>query len=68
MNVAVDHRGGLDIRNPTSEKGQYVRFRVERDLVIVMSACPQDMAATNAGMPTDCEFQLSGTSVAPSTP
>lgn len=62
MNVAIDHRGGLELRNPTSEKGQYVKLRAETDLIVVMSACPQDMAATNAGMPTDCEFQLSGTS------
>ncbi|KAJ5586925.1 polysaccharide deacetylase family protein [Penicillium hispanicum] len=62
MNVAIDHHGGLDIRTPTSEKGQYVRFRAKTDLIIVMSACPQDLAAVNGGMPTDCEFQLSGTS------
>lgn len=60
MNVAIDHRGGLDIRNPTSEKGQFVTFRAEVPLLIVMSACPQDMAAVNAGMPTDCEYEVSG--------
>ncbi|KAJ5298544.1 uncharacterized protein N7443_006664 [Penicillium atrosanguineum] len=62
MNVTIDHRGGLELRAPTSEKGQYVKLIAETDLIVVMSACPQDMAATNAGMPTDCEFQLSGTS------
>ena len=60
MNVAIDHHGGLDIRNPTSEKGQYVTLKAETELIIVMSACPQDMAAVNAGQPTDCEYQLSG--------
>lgn len=60
MNVAIDHRGGLDIRVPTSEKGQFVTMRAETDLIIVASSCPQDMAPVNGGMPTDCEFQVSG--------
>lgn len=60
MNVAIDHHGQLDIRVPTSEKGQFVVFKAEADLIIVMSACPQDMAPVNGGMPTDCEYQISG--------
>lgn len=60
MNVAIDHHGGLDIRTPTSEKGQYVTFRAETDLILVMSACPQDIEPVNGGMPTDCEYRLSG--------
>ncbi|KAI1409878.1 glycoside hydrolase/deacetylase [Hypoxylon sp. FL1857] len=58
MNVVVDHRGGLDIRPPTSERGQYVVLRAETDLVIVISSCPQDMAPVNAGMPADCEYEV----------
>ena len=68
MNVAIDHYGGLDIRNPTSERGQFVTFRAETPLIIVMSACPQDMAAVNAGMPTDCEYQVSGAGEQPPAP
>lgn len=60
MNVAIDHRGGLDIRTPTSEKGQYVSLKAETDLIIAMSCCPQDMAPVNGGMPTDCEYYISG--------
>lgn len=60
MNVAIDHHGGLDIRTPTSEKGQSVTLKAEQDLIIVMSSCPQDMAPVNGGMPTDCEFVVSG--------
>lgn len=60
MNVAIDHHGSLDIRHPTSEKGQYVTMKAEQDLIIVMSACPQDMAPVNAGMPTDCEYRITG--------
>lgn len=58
MNVAVDHHGGLNIRPPTSEKGQYVVLKAETDLVIVMSACPQDLEPVNGGGPTDCEFEV----------
>lgn len=58
MNVAIDHHGGLDIRPPTSEKGQYVAMRAEMDLIIVMSSCPQDLAPVNAGQPMDCEYQV----------
>ncbi|KAK5557932.1 hypothetical protein LTR46_004110 [Exophiala xenobiotica] len=59
MNVGINHHGGLHIAPPTSEKGQYVTMQAQTDLIIVMSACPQDMAPVNAGMPTDCEYVVS---------
>ncbi|KAH7494215.1 hypothetical protein FOMA001_g2090 [Fusarium oxysporum f. sp. matthiolae] len=58
MNVAVDHHGGIDIRAPTSDKGQYVILRAEADLVVVMSACPQDMVNVNGDGPADCEYRV----------
>jgi uncharacterized protein YcgI (DUF1989 family) len=58
MNVAVDHHGGIDIRAPTSDKGQYVILRAEADLVVVMSACPQDMVNVNGEGPADCEYRV----------
>lgn len=58
MNVTIDLQGGLDIRPPTSEKGQYIVLRAETNLVLVMSACPQDMAPVNGGQPTDCEYEI----------
>ncbi|ETI21178.1 hypothetical protein G647_07522 [Cladophialophora carrionii CBS 160.54] len=67
MNVAIDHRSGLDIKAPTSERGQYVTMRAETDLIIVMSACPQDLAPVNGGMPTDCEYLVSGSGTASTT-
>ncbi|KAL1967302.1 hypothetical protein VTN77DRAFT_3348 [Rasamsonia byssochlamydoides] len=45
--------------NPsTCEKGQYVTFRAEMDLVLVMSACPQDMVPINGVdcRPRECHF------------
>lgn len=77
MNIPVDHRGGLDIRPPLSEAGQYVVFRAEKDLIIVISSCPQDIEAVNGDGPRDCEYQVSGegastesslTILTPSTP
>ncbi|SCV33764.1 uncharacterized protein FFB14_04682 [Fusarium fujikuroi] len=58
MNVAVDHHGGIYIRAPTSEKGQYVILRAEADLVVIMSACPQDMVNVNGEGPADCEYRI----------
>ncbi|KAG0652599.1 Peptidoglycan deacetylase [Hyphodiscus hymeniophilus] len=58
MNVAIDHRGGLDIRAPISEKGQHVVLKAETNLIIVMSSCPQDLAPVNGGKPTDCEYEV----------
>ncbi|KIW03587.1 hypothetical protein, variant [Verruconis gallopava] len=67
MNVAIDHHGGLDIRQPTSEKGQFVTLRAETDLIVVMSAFPQDMAPVNGGLPTDCEYYVSRDASVPLT-
>src|SRR6266480_2939543 len=43
MNVPVTDRGELSFQSPVSEAGQYVTLRAEMDLMIVLSACPQDM-------------------------
>jgi uncharacterized protein YcgI (DUF1989 family) len=58
MNVPVEADGTLQFRPPTSEAGQYVRFRAEMDLVIVFSACPQDMLPVNDLKPTDAHFLI----------
>lgn len=59
MNVALDHRGSLGIRSPLSERGQYVLFEAQSDLIVVMSACPQDLIPVNGGEgPADCEYEV----------
>ena len=58
MNVPVDDSGQLDFRSPVSEAGQYVALRAEMDLVIVFSACPQDMVPVNDMRPTDAHFLI----------
>jgi uncharacterized protein YcgI (DUF1989 family) len=58
MNVPVTDRGELSFQSPVSEAGQYVTLRAEMDLVIVFSACPQDMVPVNDMTPTDAHFVI----------
>ncbi|UGY03937.1 DUF1989 domain-containing protein [Bradyrhizobium quebecense] len=58
MNVPVADNGQLDFKAPVSEAGQYVALRAEMDLVIVFSACPQDMVPVNDMRPTDAHFLI----------
>lgn len=58
MNVPVGADGSLQFRPPTSEPGQYVKFRAEMDLIIVFSACPQDVTSVNGMQPTDAHFLI----------
>ncbi|KAF2659232.1 hypothetical protein K491DRAFT_577733, partial [Lophiostoma macrostomum CBS 122681] len=39
----------LKVEEPKGKKRGYVRFRAERDIVIVMSACPMDLGKQNGG-------------------
>jgi uncharacterized protein len=48
--------GTIVIDSPVSTPGSYVTLRAELDLLIVFSACPQDMAATNGPGPRDVHF------------
>ena len=52
--------GQIVIRPPESKPGQYVVLKAEMDLVVVFSACPQDIAPTNAGAPTEVHFAIQG--------
>ncbi|KAF9888650.1 hypothetical protein FE257_008408 [Aspergillus nanangensis] len=58
MNVPIAADGGLSITEPVSSAGQFVLLRAEMDVVVAMSACPQDMVPTNGKGPTSCEFQI----------
>lgn len=39
----------LKVLEPKGKKREYVRFRAERDIVVVMSACPMDVGSQNGG-------------------
>ena len=48
--------GDLEFAAPKGKEGDFIRLRAERDVVIVMSACPQDVLEINAKEPKDAHF------------
>ena len=58
MNVPVDSEGRIDRKPPVSRAGDHVLLRAAFDVVVAISACPQDITAVNAGTPRDAEVQV----------
>lgn len=60
MNVPWTDAGELSFEAPRSAPGDLVRLRAEKDLVLVMSACPQDMVPVNGRQqqPTDVHYRV----------
>jgi uncharacterized protein len=60
MNVPWGPDGSLRYEPPTSRPGDLVRLRAEKDLIVVMSACPQDLVPVNgaAQQPTEAAFRV----------
>jgi uncharacterized protein YcgI (DUF1989 family) len=60
QNSAIKPGGELVIEPPVAPAGSYVTLKALMDVVIVFSACPQDMAPTNGAdmTPKDAELQL----------
>jgi uncharacterized protein len=60
MNIPWNADGRITFEPPVSKPGDTVTFRVERDLVIVFSACPQDMLPINGvgNRPTEAHFRF----------
>lgn len=56
MNIPWDDEGDLGFKAPKSKEGDYVRLKAERDVVVVMSACPQDILDINNKKPADGHF------------
>lgn len=46
------------VEEPKGKKRGYVRFRAERDIVIVMSACPMDVGPQNGARPMAANFMV----------
>jgi uncharacterized protein YcgI (DUF1989 family) len=61
-NARPDADGTLAITPPVSTPGSFVAFRAELDAVLVFSACPQDIVATNGPglQPTDAHYRILG--------
>lgn len=60
MNIPIRQDGSLSIQPPISKAGSYVTLRAEMDLVIVFSACPQDLVPVNGidCVPTEAHFEI----------
>lgn len=57
MNVPVQGNTVQTV-DPVCRPGDYIVLRAEQDCVVLMSACPMDIAACNAGGPTSAEFEV----------
>lgn len=59
MHIPWTNDGELTYAPPASAAGDYVLLRAERDLLLIMSACPQDMVPVNGHLkqPADVHFR-----------
>jgi uncharacterized protein YcgI (DUF1989 family) len=48
----------LKVNEPQGKKRSYVRFRAERDMVVVLSACPMDVGSQNGGKCMAANFMV----------
>jgi uncharacterized protein len=65
MNIPVTKEGegqkrGISFDAPVTQQGDYVILKAERNLVVVMSACPQDILDINGKNPTEAHFEVTG--------
>jgi uncharacterized protein YcgI (DUF1989 family) len=62
MNVTVHADGALERHAPASKAGDYVSLRAEMDLLLVLSACPQDVTVINGDdrTPRDVAIRIVG--------
>ncbi|KAF2091742.1 hypothetical protein K490DRAFT_31083 [Saccharata proteae CBS 121410] len=64
MNIPLREREGggyvkgLSFEEPVTGTGDAVWLRAERDVVVVMSACPQDVLGINGGVPMEAHFEV----------
>ena len=63
MNIPITQEGegakrGLSFEAPLTKPGDYVVFEALRDVVVVMSACPQDVLDINGKKPVDAHFEV----------
>ena len=58
MNIPVSPEGRISWRQPLSKPGDYVVLRAEMDVVVAMSACPQDILPINSGEPVEVHYEV----------
>jgi uncharacterized protein YcgI (DUF1989 family) len=64
VNIPRTVDGALSFAPPEGQRGDYAKFRAERDVVVVMSACPQDITAVNNKRPMVAHFVVESPSEA----
>jgi uncharacterized protein YcgI (DUF1989 family) len=65
MNIPITQEGegakrGVSFEPPLTKERDYVLLEALRDVVVVMSACPQDVLTINGKNPVDAHFQVLG--------
>jgi len=58
MNIPVDKNGELGWEPAPTKAGDHVVLRAEMDIVLAVSACPQDIVSINDGNPTPLAIDL----------
>jgi len=58
MNVPVRPDGSLELAPSPAGPGDRVVLRAERDVLVVVSSCPQDMLPINNGAPKDVDVAI----------
>jgi uncharacterized protein len=52
MHVPVNGKGQVEIAEGISKPGDYVDLRCEKDVIVVISNCPQEFNPCSGGNPT----------------
>jgi uncharacterized protein len=58
MHVPVDDEGGMAIADGISKPGDYVDLRAEKDVIVVISNCPQKLNPCCGGTPTPIRLAI----------
>lgn len=60
MNIPIQANGAVSFEAPVSTPGSHVCLRAEMDIIVVFSACPQDLVPVNglACVPTDAHYRI----------
>jgi uncharacterized protein YcgI (DUF1989 family) len=59
MNIPLKDDNSLSWEAPTTEAGQFITFKAEMDLIIVFSACPNDVMPINGNTSRKAHFLVS---------
>jgi len=60
QNTPVEADGTIKPNPPGYKKGDFILMRAEMDLMICLSACPQDITAINSNKPRNAHFEIVG--------